>query len=149
MYGCVCFFGTVGGVLSYMLDLNDFEEAEQVLKVWIGAFPIFLSTAGLSQLAKNVAHPFGDGGWLSTYLSVCSMIALGVCLSLRTRSTKNGKTRGIGNSSCFLGWAFSIAVLFGRYGVAGMDVGFELTTFFGIPASVFGTMSCFIGISFA
>lgn len=136
----MCFFGTVGGVLSYMLDLNDFEEAEQVLKVWIGAFPIFLSTAALSQLAKNVAHPFGDGGWLSTYLSVCSMITLGICLSLRTRSTKNGKTRGIGNSACLLCWAFSIAVLFGRYGVAGMDVGFELTTFFGIPASVFGTI---------
>ena len=134
------FFGTVGGVLCYLLELKDFDEAEQVLTVWVGAFPIFLATAGLSQLAKNVAHPFGIGGWLSTYLSVCGMITLAVCLTLRARSTKNSKTRGIGNSSCVLSWACWIAVLYGRFGVAGMDVGFELTTFFGIPASVLGTI---------
>ena len=136
----MCFFGTVGGVLSYMLDLNDFEEAEQVLKVWIIAFPIFLATAGLSQLAKNVAHPFGEGGWLSTYLTVCGLITIAICLTLRSRGAKNSKTRGIGNSCCFLSWICWISILYGRYGVAGMDAGFELTTLFGIPASVLGTM---------
>lgn len=136
----MCFFGTVGGVLSYMLDLNDFEEAEQVLKVWIGAFPVFLVTAGLSQLAKNVAHPFGEGGWLSTYLAVCGIITLGICTTLRSRGTKNVKTLGIGNSSCLLSWACWITILYGRYGVAGMDVGFELTTLFGVPASILGTI---------
>jgi hypothetical protein len=133
------FFGTVGGVLSYFLDIADFDEAEQVLKVWIGAFPIFMGTAALSQLAKNVAHPFGVGGWLSTYLSVCGLTSLALCIALRMRSEKNSKTRGVGNSSCVFSWACWIAVLFGRYGIAGMDADFGLTTFFGIPASVLGT----------
>jgi hypothetical protein len=125
------------------LELSDFEEAEQVLKVWIGAFPVFMGTAAASQLAKDAAHPFGVGGWLSTYLSVCGVIALAVCMSLRARSTKNSKTIGISNSSCVLSWICFVIVLFGRYGVAGMDVSFELTTFFGIPASILGT----IGVS--
>eukprot|EP00546_Thalassionema_frauenfeldii_P007974 CAMPEP_0178931108 /NCGR_PEP_ID=MMETSP0786-20121207/21707_1 /TAXON_ID=186022 /ORGANISM="Thalassionema frauenfeldii, Strain CCMP 1798" /LENGTH=404 /DNA_ID=CAMNT_0020607909 /DNA_START=1666 /DNA_END=2877 /DNA_ORIENTATION=- len=57
------FFGTVGGVLSFSLELKDFEEAEQILYVWIGAFPVFLLTAASAQLVKSAAHPFGVGGW--------------------------------------------------------------------------------------
>jgi hypothetical protein len=135
----MCFFGTVGGVLCFMLDLKDFEEAEQVLKVWIASFPIFLLVSALSQLSKTSAHLFGEGGWLSTYLSVSGIVILAICVALRCRVSKNHKTRGIGNFCCCAAWVIFIIVLFGRYGVAGMDAGFELTTFVGIPASIMGT----------
>eukprot|EP00547_Thalassionema_nitzschioides_P016769 CAMPEP_0194235990 /NCGR_PEP_ID=MMETSP0158-20130606/3343_1 /TAXON_ID=33649 /ORGANISM="Thalassionema nitzschioides, Strain L26-B" /LENGTH=1209 /DNA_ID=CAMNT_0038969619 /DNA_START=43 /DNA_END=3669 /DNA_ORIENTATION=+ len=134
------FFGTVGGVLSFSLELKDFREAEQILIVWIGAFPVFLLTAASSQLVKSAAHPFGIGGWLSTYLSVCGTITLALCLTLRARSQKNSITRGVANSSCSFSWLCWVIILFGRYGVAGMDADFSLTTFFGIPASVLGTV---------
>jgi len=135
------FFGTVGGVLSYTLELKDFEEAKQVLKVWIGAFPLFLLTAATAQFVGTTSHPFGVGGWLSTYLSVCGLITLSLCLTLRSRNKKNSQTRGIANSSCVFSWLCWISILFGRYGVAGMDADFGLNTFFGIPMSMFGTVA--------
>jgi hypothetical protein len=67
----MAFFGTVSAVLGYFLELQNFDEASQVAKVWIGAFPIFGLIAGVSQFATESSHPFGMGGWLSTYLALC------------------------------------------------------------------------------
>jgi uncharacterized membrane protein (UPF0136 family) len=36
------FLGTVGGVMGFFIELNDFNEAEQIANVWFGVgFPVF------------------------------------------------------------------------------------------------------------
>jgi hypothetical protein len=129
----MAFFGTVSAVLGYFLELQNFDEASQVAKVWIGAFPIFGLIAGVSQFATEGSHPFGMGGWLSTYLALCGGVALAFALVLRYRSTKNASTRGFGNLSCIASWACSVAVLYGHYGVSGLDGGLDRTSVVGIP----------------
>ena len=136
----ISFLGTISAVLGYFIDLEDMEEVEQVFTIWLVAVPIFLPVTGLPQfLNVETSHPFGVGGWLSTYLLICSVAAFAFALSLRLRSTKNALTRGIANLSVVLSWVFAIIVLYGRYGVAGLDVNYDVTTVFGIPASIFGT----------
>ena len=129
----MAFFGTVSAVLGYFLELQNFDEASQVAKVWIGAFPIFGLIAGVSQFATESSHPFGMGGWLSTYLALCGGVTLAFALVLRYRSTKNSSTRGFGNLSCIASWACSIVVLYGHYGVSGLDGGLDRTSVVGIP----------------
>jgi hypothetical protein len=129
----MAFFGTVSAVLGYFLELQNFDEASQVAKVWIGAFPIFGLIAGVSQFAIEASHPFGMGGWLSTYLALCGGVAFAFALVLRYRSTKNSSTRGFGNLSCIASWACSVAVLYGHYGVSGLDGGLDRTSVVGIP----------------
>ncbi|KAL7555377.1 hypothetical protein ACA910_022363 [Epithemia clementina (nom. ined.)] len=137
----ISFLGTISAVLGYFIELEDMEEVEQVFIIWLIAVPIFLPVTGLPQfLQVESSHPFGVGGWLSTYLVICSAAALAFAISLRSRSSKNSLTRGIANLSVVLSWAFSVAVLYGRYGVAGLDVNYDVTTVFGIPASIFGTL---------
>lgn len=136
----LAFLGTVAAVLGYFLELETFDEVEQVAKMWIVAMPIFLPVTGIPQLFQpDTAHPFGAGGWFSTYLVVCGIAAISVALALRSRASKNSMSRGLGNTFCVISWGCAIAVLYGRYGVAGLDVDFDVTTFFGIPASIFGT----------
>ena len=127
------FFGAVAGVLGYALELDDFEEAIQIVQVWAVAFPIFAFVSAASQFARNVAHPFGVGGWLSTYLTVCGCIAIGYTVTLRCRTSKSPATRAVSNLSCIFSWICSMIALYGRYGVAGLDANFAVTAVFGIP----------------
>mmetsp|Transcript_39222 Transcript_39222/g.55188 ORF Transcript_39222/g.55188 Transcript_39222/m.55188 type:complete len:399 (+) Transcript_39222:756-1952(+) len=135
------FFGTVASVLGYFLELENFDEALDVINVFVGAFPIFAITAGVSQFSLESAHPFGIGGWLSTYVAVNGIVTLGFSIVLRSRPVKNNVTRGVSNSSCLLSWICWIVVLYGRYGVAGLDASYDVTTMFGFPASVMGTFA--------
>jgi len=71
---------------------------------------------------------------------VCAIVTFGFSLVLKARSTKNTITRGKSNLSCILSWVFTITILYGKYGVAGLDVNGDVTRVFGMPASVFGTV---------
>ena len=141
--GCmvVAFFGTVTCVLAYTLELENFDEVDQIARVWVGAFFIFGCITGAPQLIlSNVAiHAFGTGGWLTTYLFVSCLVALALSCSLKARKHKNHATRKLGNASCVASWIFATMVLYGQYGVAGLDGSFGVTNFAGIPVSIFGT----------
>jgi hypothetical protein len=41
---------------------------------------------------------------------------------------------------CVLSWVGAIAVLYGRYGVAGLNINSDVTAFLGVPTSVLGTI---------
>jgi hypothetical protein len=137
----VSFFGTVAAVLGYFLELDNFDEVDQVARVWVGAFFVFTLLSGLPQLIlkNSTVHAFGVGGWLSTYLVVCCCITLAVACVLRARPVRNQETRRLGNLSCVTSWVIANIVLYGQYGVAGLDDAFDVTTVMGISASVFGT----------
>ena len=127
------FLGTVAAVMGYFLETNDFVEAEQIANVWGGVgFPVFFVISSVSLSAH--AHPFGIGGWASTYLSVCGLVAGAFTVMVRLRDDKNSTTRGYGNLSCVISWLCAIVVVFGRYGVAGVGV-VGVTSIAGIPAS--------------
>ena len=81
------------------------------------------------------AHPFGIGGWASTYLSVCGIVTGAYTILIRMRGEKNSTTRGYGNASCVMSWACAISVIYGRYGVSGVGV-VGATSVAGIPVSV-------------
>lgn len=137
----VSFFGTVTCVLGYFLELENLEEVESTAKIWVGAFCLFGLVTGMPALfaSSTTMHAFGAGGWLSTYLAVSSLAAFSLTMALRLRSTTNQATRGLANASCVLSYVFAVVVLYGRYGVSGMDETFTVTTIVGIPASVLGT----------
>jgi hypothetical protein len=137
----VSFFGTVTCVLGYFLELENFNEVDQMAKIWVGAFGLFGLVTGMPVLfsSSTSMHAFGAGGWLSTYLAVSSLAAFSLTMALRLRSTNSQGTRGLANASCVLSYMFAILVLYGRYGVSGMDDTFTVTTVLGVPASVLGT----------
>jgi hypothetical protein len=137
----VSFFGTVTCVLGYFLELESFDEVDQMAKVWVGAFVIFGVITGVPTLVlSNLStHAFGAGGWLSTYLAVSCCVTSALSWVLRLRPSKNQTSRGLGNLSCITSYVFAIIVLYGRFGVAGLDYAFDVTTIMGIPVSVFGT----------
>lgn len=136
----VSFFGTVTCVLGYFLELENFGEVNQMAKIWAGAFALFGLVTGVPALTSSSSmHAFGAGGWLSTYLAVSSLATFALSLALRFRSTKNRATRGLGNLSCFLSYVFAILLLYGRYGVSGMDSNFAVTTLMGVPVSIIST----------
>lgn len=136
----VSFFGTVATVLGYFLELESFDEAIQVSYVWVASFPIFLAVSSIPQFVlKGNVHPFGAGGWASTFLSIYGVTALTFSLALRSRKTKNRDTRSIGNMSCVTAFICAICVLYGRFGIAGLDADFNVVTTIGNPASVIGT----------
>lgn len=132
--------GTVAAVMGFFLESTDFVEAEQIANVWVGvAFPVFFVISSVSLSAH--AHPFGIGGWASTYLSVCGLLAGAFCVMVRLRDEKTSTTRGYGNMSCVISWLCAIIVVYGRYGVAGVGV-VGTTRVAGIPTSVLGTILC-------
>ncbi|KAL7541415.1 hypothetical protein ACHAXR_010905, partial [Thalassiosira sp. AJA248-18] len=132
--------GTVAAVMGYFLDAREFVEAEQIGNIWAGVgFPVFFIISSISLSAH--AHPFGIGGWASTYLSVCGLLAGAFCVMVRLRKDKTPTTRGYGNMSCVISWLCAIIVVYGRYGVAGVGV-VGTTSVAGIPASVLGTILC-------
>ena len=136
----VSFFGTVATVLGYFLELDSFDEAMQVSYVWMASFPLFLGICSIPQfLLKGKIHPFGAGGWASTYLAIYSLTGLAFALGLRSRKAKSKDTRATGNVSCVASFICAIAVLYGRFGVAGLDADFEVATILGIPTSILGT----------
>mmetsp|Transcript_10802 Transcript_10802/g.19730 ORF Transcript_10802/g.19730 Transcript_10802/m.19730 type:complete len:1291 (-) Transcript_10802:164-4036(-) len=135
----MAFFGTVASVLGHFLEVNDFKDVEQISKVWMGAFPLFLLIASVSSWVEGAAHLFGMGGWASTYLSVCGCVLLAFAVALRARAHKSVATRGLANVNCVIAWLFSIIVVYGKFGIAGIDTSSGINTVFGIAPSVFGT----------
>lgn len=132
--------GTVAAVMGYFLDVAEFYEAEQIANVWtFVGFPVFFVISSMSLSAH--AHPFGIGGWASTYLSVCGLLAGAFCVMVRLRDEKNSTTRGYSNMSCVVSWLCATIVIYGRYGVAGVGV-VGTTSVAGIQASVLGTILC-------
>ncbi len=90
--------GTVAAVMGYFLDSSEFAEAEQLANIWAGlAFPVFFVISSISLTAHS--HPFGIGGWASTYLSVCALLSGAFCVTVRMRHDKTSITRGYGNMS--------------------------------------------------
>ena len=142
--GCmvVAFFGTVACVLGYTLELENFDEVDQIARVWVGAFLIFGCISGAPQLIlpRVPIRAFGTGGWLSTYLLINCLVTLALACSLKSRKAKNQATRKLANLSCVAAWVFAIFVLYGQYGVAGIDDSFVVTQFAGMPVSIFGTI---------
>jgi hypothetical protein len=138
----VAFFGTITCVLAYFLELENFEEVDQMARISLGAFGVFGLVTGLPSLLalSSTMHAFGAGGWLATYLGVSSLASFALTISLKLRSTKNQATSRLGNGSCILSYLFAIIVLYGRYGVSGMDDTFTVSTIFGVPVSVLGTL---------
>lgn len=136
----VSFFGTVATVLGYFLELENFEEAVQVAYVWVAAFPLFMAIASVPQFVlKQKIHPFGSGGWLSTFLTIYGITAIAFALALRSRKTKSKDTRATGNVSTVVAFICAISVLYGRFGVAGLDADFNVATLLGFPTSIVGT----------
>ncbi|KAL3793666.1 hypothetical protein HJC23_010238 [Cyclotella cryptica] len=134
------FLGTVATVMAFFLEAKDFHEAEQIANVWAGVgFPVFFVISSVSLSAH--AHPFGIGGWASTYLAVCGLLAGAFTVLVRMREEKNSTTRGYGNASCVISWLCAISVVYGRYGVAGVGV-VGTTSVAGVPMSVWGTLFC-------
>lgn len=137
----ISFFGTIACVLAYFLELENFDEVDQMVKMWCGAFGLFFLVNGLPSLFLSTKHmhTFGAGGWLSTYFAVSAVITFSLTMALRIRPTKNQATRGLANSSCILAYTFATIVLYGRYGVAGLDQNFAATIVLGVPVSILGT----------
>jgi len=132
--------GTVAAVMGYFLPLNEFAEAEQIANVWTGVcFPVFFIISSVSLSAQ--AHSFGIGGWASTYLSVCGLFAGAFCVTVRMREEKNSTTRGYGNMSCVISWLCANAVVYGRYGVAGVGI-VGKSSLTGAQSSVLGAILC-------
>ncbi len=132
--------GTVCAVMGYFLETQEFGEVEQIANVWtVVAFPVFFVISSVSLSAH--AHPFGIGGWASTYLSVCGLLAGAFCILVRMRKDKTSTTRGYGNVGCIISWLCAIIVIYGRYGIAGVGV-VGVTTVVGIPVSVLATLCC-------
>ena len=130
--------GTVCAVMGYFLETQEFGEVEQFANVWtIVAFPVFFVISSVSLSAH--AHPFGIGGWASTYLSVCGLFAGSFCILVRIRKDKNSTTRGYGNMGCVISWLCAIIVIYGRYGIAGVGI-VGVTTVVGIPVSILATL---------
>ena len=126
--------GTVAAVMGYFLEAREFVEAEQIANVWAGvAFPVFFVISSVSLSAH--AYPFGIGGWASTYLSVCGLLAGVFSAMVRMREEKTPTTRGYGNMGCMISWLCAIIVVYGRYGVAGVGV-VGTTSVAGIPVRI-------------
>jgi hypothetical protein len=138
----VSFFGTVTCVLGYFVQLENFDEVDQMSKLWAGSFFFFyLVTCGPSLLIESVStNLLGSGGCLSTFLVVTVCVTLSFTVAVQMRSTKNQSTRGLGNLSCIFAYVCAAIVLYGRFGVAGLDHNFGVAVIMGVPASLFGTI---------
>ena len=135
------FIGTIAAVFGYYLNLEEFGEVKQVVQVWL-----VFTAAGLpfgyvsTFLSLSDSPSVGAGGWLSTYQAVCCLSSLTVSVCVRNRSTKNAATSAIGNMMCVLSWLFAVSLLYGRYGVAGLDANYEIRSVGSIPVPVLGTL---------
>jgi hypothetical protein len=143
----LAFLGTVAAVLGFFVEPDNFDEVQQIAKTWFYGFFLFLPIAGVPHLLRSGApHLFSAGGWLVPYLVVGCLSSLAFALSLRHRRTKDSRTKGLGNLACVISWLLAIIVLYGRFGVAAVDINNDNSTLIGIPISVLGTMvlSCIL-----
>lgn len=138
----VAFFGTVTCVLGYFLELESFDEVEQMVTISFGAFLIFGIVAGVPSFVSSsfAGHPFGPEGWLSSYLTVSCVVALALSSMLRMRQTKDQNSRGLGNLACIFAYLLASVLIYGRFGVAGVDHVLDVRAVYGIPAPVLGTL---------
>jgi hypothetical protein len=137
----LAFLGTVAAVLGYFIEPDNFDEVDQIAKAWFLALCAFLPIGGIPQLIRPSSfHPFGSGGWLSTYLVVACLSAFSFSVALNYRHGKDQRTRGLGNLACVVSWSCAIVDIFGRYGVSGLDANYSMSSFLGIPASVLGSI---------
>lgn len=136
------FFGTVTCVIGYFVELENFDEVVEMAKVSFGAFVVFLFVTCIPSFIVSSAsvNLFGPGGCVSTFLIVASCVTFCLALALRNRTSKNQASRSLGNLSCISCYAFAVINLLGRLGVAGLDAELGVTTFMGIPTSLFGTI---------
>ena len=133
------FLGTITAVLGYFLELDDFEEVEQIAKTFLLAMPIFLMVAGIPLFMSHVATT--SMNWLVTYSVTCGLAAGSVAIALTLRKSKDIRTRGMANFFAGLSWLSCIAVLFGLFGVAGIDGNMQVTTVAGMAIPVVGTLA--------
>jgi len=131
--------GTVAAVLGYFLDLEVFDDAEQVIQFSLILTAILLPVSWCSTFFTPNSHWFGSDGWLSTYLVVVSITYLAIAVSLRIRPTKNAKTCGVANTLGLLAWGVAVTVVYGRYGVSGLDANYDIRLVLGVPASIVAT----------
>eukprot|EP00934_Nitzschia_sp_Nitz4_P001440 Nitzschia sp. Nitz4//scaffold253_size28098//9209//15122//NITZ4_008141-RA/size28098-processed-gene-0.22-mRNA-1//1//CDS//3329544300//1440//frame0 len=138
----IAFFGIITCVLSYFLEIENFDDAIQMAKIWVGTFVVFgLLTGVPSTLFSSASmHLFGPGGWLTTFLLVNTLVAMSISMSLRMRRSKSQATRGFGNFCCLFGYACALSILYGSYGVSGMDHTFVVVQWMGMPIPVVGTI---------
>jgi hypothetical protein len=137
----IAFLGTVASVLGYHIELENFEDVDQIFQIWILALPALIPVTGAPHFFKSQgSHPFGSGGWLATYMSIASITLLVFALSLRSRLLKNQSTRSVANLSSIFSWLCAVTVIYGRYGVSGMDANYDVITFAGVPFPILGTI---------
>jgi hypothetical protein len=136
------FLGTIATVLGYFLEADNFDEIEQIATTWICGLVTFLPITGIPFfLLSSESQWSGPSGWLSPYLGIGSLTSFAFALSLSCRQNKDSRTRGLGNTACIISWLLSNIVLYGRYGVAGLDANYDLSAFAGVPISVLGTIA--------
>lgn len=137
----MAFLCTVASVLGYYVELENFAEVEQLANTVMVAFIVFFLTAAIPVLlTSSTAFPFVSAGWLATYLFICGMSFLLISVCLGQRKVKDIRTRGVANWFCLLAWMSILAVIFGKFGVAGLDENYEFISLFG-PISILGTLA--------
>ena len=137
----LAFLGTVATVLGYYLEVQNFDDIDQIAKTWMYGFVVFIPITGIPHLLfSDTPHWFGPGGWLTPYLGVASLTSFSFTLSLLYRRGKSSQTKGLGNTACVTSWLLSNIILYGRNGIAGLEPSFDVSTFLGIPLSVVGTI---------
>jgi hypothetical protein len=138
----ISFFGTVACVLGYYVELENFDEVDQMSKVWAGAFGLFGLVVIFPSviLSSSATQHFGPGGSLATYLTVAALATLSMSTVLRIRQTKNQLSRSLGNLACIVAYLCIVTVTYGRLGVAGLNGNFDVTTVIGIPGSILATL---------
>ena len=138
----ISFFGTVSCVLAYYVELENFDEVDQMSKIWVGAFALFSLVVMFPSfvLPSSDTKLFGHGGSLSTYLTIAALAALSLSFVLRIRQAKNQSSRSLGNLSCVVSYLCIVIVAYGRLGVAGLNGDFDVTTVVGIPGSILATL---------
>jgi hypothetical protein len=137
----VACMGTVAAILGYFLDLEAFGDAVKVIQFTLVLTAVLLPVSGISTFfMARPSHWFGSNGWLSTYLAVVSLTYFSTALCLRHRPTKNAATCAVANTLGLMSWGTAVAILYGRYGVSGLDANYDIRLVLGIPASVVGTL---------
>lgn len=136
----IAFLGTVTCVLGYCVESQNYDEVQQMAKIWLGTLLVlFLVSGSPTMLSNEGSAAFGLGGWLSTYLSVSSLVSLAFTAASRCRREKIPASLALGNFFCILSWAFAVISLYGQFGLA--SIGVSNGSFFGVPVSVIGTFS--------
>jgi hypothetical protein len=108
----VAFLCTITSVLGYFIELENFDDTEQLGNTVLVSFVVFLMTAGIPSLLtmSSGLSPIGSNNWLTTYLTICSIFSFLISVSLGQRQSKDIRTRGFANCFCLLSW-FSVLIL--------------------------------------